>query len=898
MGFEPNRIAREHIINAANRIKNQKIELNASTKFDVIVDGNSYPPKDLLRFAHEEMNGENLWEITGGEPTNKYLEKFGFQIKRKKDPILDLIQNYKSYISNTKMQDELYKWELIKKFEGRPDTNAPDFAAEYKAIKFGNLLYQLASAVGNHICRENPEEFRKLFIYLFDETIPLNKRVSYFNVESLKLYRSLGETLGHHQDERSISTYLTVHNPEKYTFYKSTFYKEFCKLMGVAPAGKNEKYVHYLELVNQFVENYIVPDTELTETVKRYIPEYYDGKNNLLLAQDILYCMLNKAPVENINYWRIGTKDDDEDYWEMMKSDNVVCIGWPNLGNLDDTEIENKKDIDELLHTKGSYVNDNRNRSRKALEIFNFYKTAKEGDVVLAQSGHTALGIGIVKDEYNYEIKSGFPHQRNVEWVKIFDHGEFKNEEGSQTTFVPLTGSDLLTKIQFYLSGGAPKLNSLKENKMNLPLNQILYGPPGSGKTYNSINLSLDVLGIKTQDLSRTKIKSLFDEAVESGQIVFTTFHQSMSYEDFIEGIKPKTVGTNVVYEIKNGIFKKIADLAKDNYELSKNPQSNFSEVMEMLKNELEESEKNKLKIETKKTHFFVTNITDRNIEFSKASGATNHDLVITTLKELFLGKRKMQSGLAVYYYPLVEKLKEYKLASNSTSLKNYVLIIDEINRGNVSQIFGELITLIEDGKRLGQDETITLKLPYSQEDFVVPPNLYIIGTMNTADRSVEALDTALRRRFSFEEMLPQPELIASKGKADKGMIGTINLVELLSTINERIEALVDRDHTIGHAFFMEVDSPDSLRNVFANKVIPLLQEYFYGDYAKMEMVIGPDFFNGEKRKKKVIFAIQNEDIEIPTGNYELMNILDPTFNFDSAINRLLNRKVIEVEAN
>jgi 5-methylcytosine-specific restriction protein B len=169
---------------------------------------------------------------------------------------------------------------------------------------------------------------------------------------------------------------------------------------------------------------------------------------------------------------------------------------------------------------------------------------------------------------------------------------------------------------------------------------------------------------------------------------------------------------------------------------------------------------------------------------------------------------------------------------------------------------------------------------------------------MNTADRSIEALDTALRRRFSFEEMLPKPELLKDKGENGSGKVGDIVLEELLVTINERIEALVDRDHTIGHAFFMEVNSLDSLRNVFANKVIPLLQEYFYGDYAKMEMVIGPDFFNSEKRKKKVTFAIQNEDVEIPIGNYELMNILDPTFNFDSAINRLLNRKVIEVEGN
>jgi hypothetical protein len=779
--------------------------------------------------------------------------------------ILELIQNYKSYIHKSKMQDEVYKWKLLNQFKGRPDTNAPDFAAEYKAVKYGNLMYQLSGAVGNHICKENPEAFRQLFVYLFDESKPLEDRLVYFNEESLKLYRSIGGEKGHHQDERTISAYLTVHNPEKYTFYKSGFYLEFCKLIGATPAGKNKKYVHYLELLKTFIHDFIEQDQELIEMVKGYIPEYYDGTNHLLLAQDILYCILNNRHLAEPQYWRIGTTDDADDYWKLMKSDNLICIGWPNLGDLNEAEITSKKDIDSLLKLKGSYISDNRVRSKKSLEIFNFCKTAREGDIVLAQTGHTVLGIGIIRDDYNYNPNAGFPHQREVEWIKTFTQGEFKNDEGSQTTFVPLLGTELINKIKSYLSGDTTIISTENNISMNNPINQILYGPPGTGKTYNSINNSLEILGIKTQGLSRITIKNHFDEAVERGQIVFTTFHQSMSYEDFIEGIKPKTVGTNVVYEIKNGIFKKISDLAKDNYELSKNPQSNFSEAFEMLKNELAESENNELKIETKKTHFFITNITDRNIEFRKASGATNHDLVITTLKELFSDKREMQSGLAVYYYPLVEKLKEYKLVNNATTLQNYVLIIDEINRGNVSQIFGELITLIEDGKRLGQDETITLKLPYSQEDFVVPPNLYIIGTMNTADRSVEALDTALRRRFSFTEMLPQPELIKTEGplKASQGIINGIDLSVLLSTINKRIEKLLDKDHQIGHSYFLKVDTLESLKSAFHTSIIPLLQEYFFGDYGKIGLVLGQSFFAEIESSEDEKFFAEFKDYEI-----------------------------------
>ncbi|MBK8807018.1 MAG: AAA family ATPase [Bacteroidales bacterium] len=183
--------------------------------------------------------------------------------------------------------------------------------------------------------------------------------------------------------------------------------------------------------------------------------------------------------------------------------------------------------------------------------------------------------------------------------------------------------------------------------------------------------------------------------------------------------------------------------------------------------------------------------------------------------------------------------------------------MIDEINRGNVSQIFGELITLIEDDKRLGNDEALEAILPYSKERFGVPPNLYIIGTMNTADRSVEALDAALRRRFSFEEMPPKPSLIASEGKlkSENGFLDNIELPLLLNTINKRIEKLLDKDHQIGHSYFMSVCNFDDLKSAFQNKIIPLLQEYFYGDYGKIGLVIGKEFFEPIEKDDENIFA-------------------------------------------
>jgi 5-methylcytosine-specific restriction endonuclease McrBC GTP-binding regulatory subunit McrB len=221
--------------------------------------------------------------------------------------------------------------------------------------------------------------------------------------------------------------------------------------------------------------------------------------------------------------------------------------------------------------------------------------------------------------------------------------------------------------------------------------------------------------------------------------------------------------------------------------------------------------------------------------------------------------------GWTTNYYAVFKALKEFESSIRiikdkkitAKTKQKFVLIIDEVNRGNVSQIFGELITLIEDDKRLGTEEALEVTLPYSKERFGVPPNLFIIGTMNTADRSVEALDAALRRRFSFEEMPPKPILIANEGKlkSTNGFLDTIDLPLLLNTINRRIEKLLDKDHQIGHSYFMSVKNYIDLKSAFQNKIIPLLQEYFFGDYGKIGLVIGKEFFEPIEKDDENLFA-------------------------------------------
>ena len=385
------------------------------------------------------------------------------------------------------------------------------------------------------------------------------------------------------------------------------------------------------------------------------------------------------------------------------------------------------------------------------------------------------------------------------------------------------------------------------------PLNQILFGPPGTGKTYHTVQKALSIINPEfdlTQD--RAKLKAEFDLLIKAGQIVFCTFHQSMSYEDFIEGIKPvapEKEGEPLSYEIISGIFKRLCREAEtpnatDLHEA-------FQRLIERLEN-LNEGET--LPMKTLKGNIFSISLNNHN-NLNLHIGAENR-------KQASLTKENIQKWIIgeeihwkSYAYGVVEYLKNelnYE-QGNEIMHKNYVLIIDEINRGNVSQIFGELITLIEEDKRIGKEEALTITLPYSKENFGVPANLYIIGTMNTADRSVEALDTALRRRFSFVEMPPRPDIIPD-------ICEEIDVKKLLTIINKRIEKLLSKDHLIGHSFFMQARSLADLKSIFHNKIIPLLQEYFFGDYGKIGLVLGEGF---------VQIETTTEDIFAPFDTYE-----------------------------
>ena len=244
----------------------------------------------------------------------------------------------------------------------------------------------------------------------------------------------------------------------------------------------------------------------------------------------------------------------------------------------------------------------------------------------------------------------------------------------------------------------------------------------------------------------------------------------------------------------------------------------------------------------------------------------------IEGIRPVLSGKQKTGDGeqgdkIDIKYELSEGIFKRIAKRAKKNSGQKYVLIIDEINRGNIAKIFGELITLIEESKRLENNDQATTVLPYSKESFGVPNNLYIVGTMNTADRSIALLDTALRRRFDFIEMMPKPDLLKDVNKKElKG----VNCQQLLSVMNERIHILHDRDHQIGHTYFLDVENMDSLAKTFKNKIIPLLQEYFYDNWVKIDLVLNKNGFIHEISVDEKL--IQNSDfVDTERKFYELL---------------------------
>lgn len=714
----------------------------------------------------------------------------------------NIIKNYKSHIREHGLSDEIYKWELLSEFRGRPNVDAPNLEEELKGINFANLIYGIGKAVSYHIARDRTERYRACFKVLLDDTKPLEDRIKYFTSETLKIYRELNTNKkeSHHQDERTMATFLTFYDPEQYAFYKNSFYKKYCALLGIKAKKKNEKYVHYMDLLNEFIEKYIRPDHELIKLVQKNIPDgAFKDPNFKLLAQDILYRCLDK------NIGRVVVnKEEEEDEKTAQASPsyslNQLLYGPPGTGKTFHT-------INRALEITNPSFNLNQDRAAIKKE---FDRLLQKGQIVF-MTFHQSMSY----EDFVEGIKPLEPEQEGNPIVfKVID-GIFKEI------------SERALNYKKYLDRDSNTAYKLKER---VDIEQSAFYKMSLGNT------QLDEDGI------------IYQYCIEN-DCVSLGYGQSIDYSE-LEKIEELLTA-----------FKEKGLEPESSYELTAVRQFRFW---------MQEGD--------------IVFISDGNYKV-RAIGIINGpyqfkpDTVIhynhfrpvrwlltdveIPVNELYKKNLSQQTIYGLNKKLIIKDFFHQKNVLDPES-KNHVLIIDEINRGNIAEIFGELITLLESDKRLGNAEALEVKLPYSKKLFGVPNNLYIIGTMNTADRSIEALDTALRRRFTFEEMPPNPELIKEESDND-GVVDDIYLVQLLETINARIEKLLDRDHLIGHSYFLNVETIEDLKTIFYKNIIPLLQEYFFGDYGKIGLVLGAGFV--QEKEEQNVFA--------SSFNYETQGLED-----------------------
>ena len=711
--------------------------------------------------------------------------------------------------------------------------------------------------------------------------------------------------LQHYQDLRAVMVYLTFEYPERYYLFKSRMYTTFRDRVGFAEEKTKQKSIvwkveSYSKLC-EIVLDEVKKDADLQSMSKARLNEdCYQDEELHLLAMDIVF--YGSAYMEENEFATEQQQQSTVEYWPSLDEYD------PHLGKEDwkrfllEIEIPMHKGVMSVLKAMMSlggeatckrmnelfgggvtrYMSSAVNLGKRAKKFFELPALIDKTDNVERYFGIPYQGRRVQEDgqtNYSYRIRPEL--MEALREIDLSSISPYASEEEQSMTDVGLN-------TILYGPPGTGKT-----------YHTVIYAV--------AIIENRELASVEAE--AYTDVLARYNDDKAQGRIEFTTFHQSFGYEEFIEGIRPvvssddeSSDAGDVQYSVQPGIFKRFCERAErpaavvtNDYGIGENPS--------IWKVSLDGTGDNPIRSEcltqghirigwdeygeniTETTEFsqhggrvvlnaFISRMQVGDIVLSCYSASTIDAIGVVTgdyewhneyprlkrlrkvnwivkdIKEniLSLNGGTSMTLASVYRMGNVSLTDVYQLIDKHTpavvtqpAQKNYVFIIDEINRGNISKIFGELITLIEESKRVGKPEGMTARLPNSQKPFGVPDNVYIIGTMNTADRSIATIDTALRRRFLFREMLPNPQVLVDV------MVEDLSISEMLNRMNQRIAVLYDREHTIGHAYFLKLrDTPtvETLAEIFRNNIIPLLQEYFYEDYEKIRLVLGDPLKN------------------------------------------------------
>lgn len=779
-----------------------------------------------------------------------------------------LIEKYIDILEENGEPNEAYKYLAINTFQQNWDLESQDFHQMFRSSfsKVSNLLYQNSWGFIEKSTQLFPNEVREMFRNLYDESVEISQRIKIFQTESEKILPKVRQSLNRtnintQQDERTISVYLAFRFPEKYMLYKADYYKNFCEQLNIKAKKSGERFLHLQELANQIIQENLLNDNNFINTYRKFYQKpNWDDK--YLMIQNVLYVVFRDA--KDFNLLELLKKFDKkqlEEYYDFL--DSII----ENFGfQEDDKRLVFNADKNKIVFTIGQrYIwntatigkDDYKFRTISEQQIsknfvnFDGSPTAylcKMNNISEAHKNKQSI-FNSIENELNRTQISGYSKYNKKELEKMAFDIDFRNE--------------ILSQLEYQTTTEKPMENINSDKKISL--NQILFGAPGTGKTYTLRNEYFPKYTISEKSISP---ESYFEEIVSGltwwQAIALALLEMGTSkVNDILENrwVSKKAVlseSKNVRATIWGNLqFHTIIESKTVNYTQRQTPyifDKTKDKKWELLENELKEQAPE------------IYDILDSVNNFKPNPNKEIKHYVFTTFHQSFSYedfiegiKPVMEEGKETISYQIENGIfKDLCLKAQNDTENRYAIFIDEINRGNVSAIFGELITLIEPDKRIGAVNELKVKLPYSKREFGVPKNVDIIGTMNTADRSVEALDTALRRRFSFVEMQPNPSVLLNSEYQD------VDLKQLLEMINQRIEVLVDKDHQIGHSYFIGIQNLEDLKQTFKDKIIPLLEEYFYGDFGKIGLVLGGSFIYQEENKAKFPknFSYENDFLE------------------------------------